>query len=422
MKKYILIITLIIGSLFILSAEEREYTLTWGWGNETESLAISSHGLASLTFDSLSYPIEMINIPWLRVSARVANTAVQGAFGTWIFMTLVHEGSHLQTINQYGGSGKIVPEFLSGHYEIDITYNQVSALERAMICSSGPELSTLLGQKYIEEMYSGKPSPFYSFTFMISSKLIDNWIYSMKCYQILDDPNGWVEERTYAGKPSPLKYDMIGYTLSLAENYGYYSWIPQDSQWLYEPVNINDYINPFFEDQMERIVTAYTLAALLDPALYLGIAGLYKYIVKGEITSEVPMFHFGDFNFMPSVQAYMGHKGAENWWYLYMNVGEIPFHTYFRHGGNLHESIYGWGAEINNIPLGDFGALGGRIDVWTDGGFLIELNNSWSFEQISSTIFATAGYKSEGYIPGFTEDDQLFFTLGWKQGIDWKSN
>jgi hypothetical protein len=117
------------------------------------------------------------------------------------------------------------------------------------------------------------------------------------------------------------------------------------------------------------------------------------------------MVRLGNTRVMPSVRANLGELGAENYYDLYLltpRSGTILL--YYRQGGNLHDQLYGGGAEINHLSLASSFRLSTQLDYWHNertGGNGINAMETLRYA-VSDRFFlsASAGYKTKGGLIG----------------------
>jgi hypothetical protein len=384
---------------------ERNYQFVWGNKPNIEALSIDIHSTSSFLFEQMNYGIannhsKYIN-NWI---VRFINLGFQGSVGTWIFITIPHETAHYLRGKESGVEDikiHLEAKFGGGYYTVNTRLNENTPVERLMITTAGPELSTLVSYQQIKDMYSGKPIPPHYSIFQIGAKYVDGYNYYSRVKSFEKDPSQWLNEKkeNYSKDRSPLKFDPLGFTITLAEQYGYYdSWLPKDSIWLWEPDDISLYKNEFLADQFKRMRTSYLLA-LFDPSIINSLYASAKYILTGDLYSNVFMIPAGKIKFMPSIRANMGMWGIENYFdmhFLYKN--KLPFSIYYRHGGNLVENIYGFGAEISEVKASDHLILNFQGDYWNKNGFNITSGIQYTFKRIN--VLASLGYKTYGSLIG----------------------
>ena len=384
---------------------KRDYLFVWGSKPNIEAFSLDVHSTSSFLFERLNSAIARSSSKYINNGfIRFLNLGFQGSIGTWVFITIPHETAHYLRGKESGIEDvkiHLEAKFMGGFYTVDTRLNENTPIERLMVTTAGPELSTLVSYLQIKDMYSGKPIPPHYSIFQIGAKYVDGYNYYSRVKDFQEDPNKWLDEKkkNYSNYRSPLKFDPLGFTLTLAENYGYYdTWLPKDSVWFWEPNDISLYKNEFVVDQFKRMKNAYLLA-LLDPSIINSLYSAIKYIIYGDLYTRVFMIPVGSIKFMPSIRANMGMWGIENYFdihLLYKN--KLPFSVYYRQGGNLDEDIYGFGAEVSNINISDYINMNFQGDYWNKEGFNINSGIQFKYKRIY--LLAKLGYKTYGSLIG----------------------
>ena len=392
---------------------KRDYLFVWGSEPNIDALSIDVHSTSSFLFERLNYEIARNSSKYINNGfIRFLNLGFQGSVGTWIFITIPHETAHYLRGKESGIENikiHLEAKFMGGYYTVFTKLNENTPTERLMVTTAGPELSTLVSYQQIKDMYSGKPIPPHYSIFQIGAKYVDGYNYYSRVKDFQEDPSKWLNEKkgNYSNDRSPLKFDPLGFTLTLAEKYGYYdSWLPKDSIWFWEPNDINMYENEFVRDQFRRMKKSYLLA-LLDPSIINSLYVSAKYIIKGDLYSNVFMIPAGNIKFMPSIRANIGMWGIENYFdihFLYKNI--LPFSIYYRQGGNLVEDIYGFGAEVSNLMVSDYIKINFKGDYWNKKGFNISSRIQYNYKRVY--LLAKLGYKTYGSLIGEPWDKGVY--------------
>ena len=384
---------------------QRNYLFVWGTNPNINALSLDVHSTSSFMFERLNYAIASSSSKYINNGfVRFLNLGFQGSIGTWIFITIPHETAHYLRGKESGLEDVKVhleAKFFGGYYTVNTKLNENTPIERLMVTTAGPELTTLISYHQVKDMYSGKPIPPHYSIFQIGAKFVDGYNYYSRVKDFQEDPNKWLNEKkeNFSNDRSPLKFDPIGFTLTLAENYGYYdSWLPKDSIWFWEPDDISLYNNEFVADQFKRMKNAYLLA-LFDPSIINSLFCAIKYIIYGDLYSDVYMIPIGRLKFMPSIRANMGMWGIENYFDLhFLYDHKLPISMYYRHGGNLNENIYGFGSEISNLKVFDHVNLNLEVDYWKNDGFNISTEMQYKYKRI--ILLANLSYKTYGSLIG----------------------
>lgn len=171
---------------------------------------------------------------------------------------------------------------------------------------------------------------------------------------------------------------------------------------------------------------------LLDPMTYYHIAGSFYYIFSGK-DMKVPMIPLAqDLSYLPNVSVKLAPYGLETYVENYFLYKESLVYLYVK-AGRFHpnELYYGMGFEGENLYHYQSLSLGCRVDAWMQPNFLFNwsLHNvlegaypqepfEVSFEKVPGgsfalvskygffdnkvSVFADLGYKSKGYLPGYS--------------------
>lgn len=395
------------------------YKFTWGYKASVDELSTNVYSLSSLSFNAMNSAISHSTNRYVNNAlTRALNLGVQSSIGTWVFVTLPHELSHYIR-GKEGNIGDISvhlePKFMGGYYSLSTSPSLNTAEERLMITTAGMEFSTQLAYRHQREMYSGSPTPPYAFIFLLSAKYVDGYNYYLRTKGFRNDPAKWLsakrEQYAYTGV-SPLKFDPIGYTITLAEKYDYYPWLPADEAWPYEPDDPSRYLNAFTEDQFDRIRKAQLLA-LADPALVSSLYASVKYILNGTEQQRAWMLKFADnrLALMPGIRANLGLWGAENYFDVHGRYVSIPFRVYYRQGGNMHETVRGAGIAIDKIHLAHALNSSWEVDYWSiRNGFHISSEIDYRMNDLH--LYVKAGYKTHGSLIGKTYQQGAYALLG----------
>ena len=384
-----------------------------GYPLSVESGSRTAIGLTTVLFESVNSSIKWLN--WDNVFVRVGNVlGLQLLIGASLYGTIPHEffGHYAATLNAHMAPTVFDLNFPlpGGHTEYYTTYAQTSAESRAVISAAGPEVSENTAYEATKIIYSGKPFPTYIGNYLLGAKIVDGIVYlGNSLDSFLKDP-GHYDKSDYWSDP-------FQYGLAIAEKYGYYSALNLDNQvWPYQPSDPGVYVNQFLKDLNRRMWIAYTLQ-LIDPALIYFIYGNYQYIVNGDTRINSFMFEAGPVQFMPSIRANLGLIGPENYFDLFLIVNrELPMNVYFRIGGNMLESIYGFGLEIRKIRFLGF-EDSFQLDFWkadrSELGFNVytEITYLWTdFFNPSLSV----GYKTYGNVMGKPISGGIYGYLGFK--------
>lgn len=398
----------------------KEYHLEYGSLPNIESGARTTVGINSLMFDMINHSLK--NSRWNNALTRTFNAGfVQFYLGLFTFAAAPHEFfGHYSRAREFGITPKISLAFpvISGDDVFKVTYH-VPVIERQMIVSSGPELTMGVAREELKEIYGGKPAPSYAGNFLLAGKIIDMLMYTQNNVKpFIKDPEKFYMDNASYFRRNPVPNDPLSYVLALTESYGYYdSFVPKNAIWLYRPPNLNVYVNDFFKDQYKRMKRSQILA-LMDPALLYFFYGNYQYIAHDQATFTPFMFNVSGYRFMPSIRAYLGELGAENYYDLYLVTpsGQQVI-VYYRQGGNMFDQIYGGGVEVGKIRIAGNYTLTSQADFWYN-----ERSDKSNFNIMESVdyditkrwlISISLGYKTKGQIAGKPYFDGLYGYSGF---------
>lgn len=400
----------------------KNYKFVWGLNSSIDELATNTTSLSNLAFDQMNNIIRNSNSKWVNNPvSRCLNIGIQGTVGTWMFITLPHELAHTVRGTEGGIndlSVKLEAKFMGGYYTINTSPAESSPTARLMTTSAGTEHSTLIAYNLTKEMYSGSYISPYSFIILFGAKYVDGYSYYLRTKEFNNNPDKWLsnQKENYSYLTiSPLKFDPLSYTITLAEKYGYYdSWLPKNEKWIFEPANLEDYINEFTDDQFDRMRKTQLLA-LADPALLFSAYATIDYIISGKERTKaimIPLFN-KSLKIMPGIRANMGTWGYENYFDIHaMYKNQIPIRAYYRQGGNLQEEVKGVGFQIENISLTPKLHSLYEFDYWTIGsGFHVSAAFDYQINKLH--LHSKLGYKSYGSLIGKPYQNGLYANLGF---------
>lgn len=169
---------------------------------------------------------------------------------------------------------------------------------------------------------------------------------------------------------------------------------------------------------------------LLDPMLYYNIGAEWYYIFTGK-KLKIPMIHIGKLAWLPNISVQLAPYGLEYYLENYFLYKEAPFYTYIKGGAYSGMEYFGTGLRYDEMFSHENFSVGIRIDGWYQPNFLVD----WTLEELSDHVrplssivssmtckwgvaaslvsrwrirdtltffYSDLGYKTKGYLPGFS--------------------
>mgnify|MGYP007032850742 CR=1 FL=1 len=184
---------------------------------------------------------------------------------------------------------------------------------------------------------------------------------------------------------------------------------------------------PFSLDKLKQAMNRNAL----DPLLFISIYnGLMKYLWSGDPISRIPMLKFGSIKYLPSMHIGLTPFGVETHLENYLIIDEVLYTIMFSKGDEtFHSGWGGLGAQISYpFAQSDF-SMDVSINLWNQpalrlGGSETDmgggLGGAVSFRsyfripnrKIPLKAVVELGYKSAGFLEGYTLDTSPIIQLG----------
>lgn len=246
----------------------------------------------------------------------------------------------------------------------------------------------------------------------------------------------WLSSGRIEGRQSTLylfsSLTLLGYTFSVKEN-------PQEASKEGNDIsNFLFFLNSTYQDSYLSYTKTRNLSlmGLLDPFLYYAILSQWIYDAYC-VPIWIPMLRLGPVQYLPSARLALTPFGLQGYLENFFLINSVPTYLYFKWGQNGPNQYWGVGVESPKVFRWKTGSLGFRMDVWHQPHVLFEpgtlsaqelydlpagtaipplyptsVLNAESFGTAFSfmgaqnlgkwpiSLFAEAGYKTAGYLPG----------------------
>ncbi len=412
----------------------RHYEIQYGTNPNIETGSQSAIGVSSLLFDQTNRLIKnKIKNKTGNLFARIGNFGlVQFYFGAQLYATIPHEYfGHYSRAKEFGITPKLALNFpsLGGDNIFFVTQN-MPVLQRQMISASGPEVTATIAYKATQQLYTDDYSPTYIGNFLLSGKIIDQYIYLQNNVKpFLDNPNGYYKNQADYFKGNPVPNDPLSYVLALTESYGYYdSFLDKNKTWVQQFPDMGVYTqNDFIKDQYKRMKSAY-LQTMLDPTNLYFLYANALYLAKGETFFKPFMFQIKNVSFMPSIRANLGENGIENYYDMFFRVKNLPaFSVYYKTGGNMFHQTKGIGTEFRGLKINDRIKINGQLDYWNNertktNNFNVATGINLTDRKNLFSIVGNIGYKSYGNLMGKPFSEGVYGFIGLGMNLRYKNN
>lgn len=214
---------------------------------------------------------------------------------------------------------------------------------------------------------------------------------------------------------------------------------------VFNPHDIEAYIfllNIMYPDDYLNIETLRGTLKLnwLDPMIYYSMASAWYYIFTGK-SLYIPMIKVGSVSFLPNISIQLAPYGLEYYLENYLIYKDSPIYTYIKGGKHSQMEYFGCGVHYDEILKGSDISMGLRFDAWYQPNFL----SNWTLEEFAEKMrpirtltgvlkrkpgmsvsivsrycirdtltffYSDIGYKSKGYLPGFTLNASPTIRLG----------
>ncbi|WP_420421003.1 hypothetical protein [Simkania sp.] len=179
----------------------------------------------------------------------------------------------------------------------------------------------------------------------------------------------------------------------------------------------------------------------LDVFTYYSFGAWWYYVATGK-QFKVPMFKIGKVKFLPSFKVTLAPYGLEKNLEGYFAINGAPLYVYGKWGDHGGVSFYGAGIDFDQMLSWKGGIFGFKLDVWYQPdfqqptrvfdvlvddvnpavpglkdrslGFAGSLISRWYLTGGGSPLYlyTEAGYKSKGYLPGYSLDRGFIGRVG----------
>ena len=249
----------------------------------------------------------------------------------------------------------------------------------------------------------------------------------------------WMESLRLDPKKASLyleaHLDLVNYVLSMEDSF----WFSDTGH------DIKSYIfwlnNTYFEDELKTSdLKDAAIVNLLDPMMYYSIGSYFYYIFTGN-DIKIPMIDIKGVKFLPNFRLGLAPYGPEYFLENFLSYKNRAIYSYLRVGNHNNNTFWGVGIEYPKLYEFNLNTIGFRFDlfhqpkIYSKEAMTIfeeiqvgytpqELNKmiygisanivyDRKFSKKSNiSIFTEIGYKTDGYIPGFSLEKGLIFRLG----------
>jgi hypothetical protein len=179
---------------------------------------------------------------------------------------------------------------------------------------------------------------------------------------------------------------------------------------------------------------------LIDPMIYYSIGAWWYYVFTGNALG-IPMIHIGDLAWLPNLSVQLAPYGIEYYMEHYFLYKERPIYAYLKAGECAGLEYFGAGMHYDELFFQENFSVGFRWDTWYQPNFLVNwtiaefsegkrpihtyassLKSKWgtsasivSRMRIQDTLtffYSDLGYKTKGYLPGFSLKQSPIIRLG----------
>ena len=203
------------------------------------------------------------------------------------------------------------------------------------------------------------------------------------------------------------------------------------------------WMNRLYPDNKISIsyLTRQSLYNWLDVFTYYSFGAWWYYVATGK-QFNVPMLEIGKVKFLPSFKITLAPYGLEKNLEGYFTINKVPLYVYAKWGDHGGVSFYGAGIDFDQMLSWKGGIFGFKLDVWYQPDFqqptrvfdvLVDdvnpavpglqdrsvgiagsLISRWYLTGGNSPLYlyTEAGYKSKGYLPGYSLDRGFIGRVG----------
>jgi len=181
------------------------------------------------------------------------------------------------------------------------------------------------------------------------------------------------------------------------------------------------------------------LINFLDPFSYFSLYSWWYYVFTGR-TMPIPMFKIGQVSYLPGVRMALAPYGFEYYVENFFVYKSQPYYFYVKWGDHGGVSYRGIGFEGEKLGSWNWGSLGCKIDIWHQPKFFLstKIFDALAFPELAVapsrskeygaavslitrwnlgkkkliSLYVEGGYKSQGYLPGYSLDKGVVARLG----------
>ncbi|NGX34856.1 MAG: hypothetical protein K1060chlam1_01215 [Candidatus Anoxychlamydiales bacterium] len=249
----------------------------------------------------------------------------------------------------------------------------------------------------------------------------------------------WMESLRLDPKKASLylqsHLDLLNYGYSLKDNF------------LFADTghDIESYIfwlnNTYYDDELKISDLKRAVAVnFLDPMMYYAIGAYFYYIFTGS-DIKIPMITIKNVKFLPNVRLGLAPYGIEYFIENFLSYKNRAIYSYLRVGNHNNNTYFGVGLEYPRLCEFNLNTIGFRADLYHQpkiyskeamtifeglqvgytkeeldemiygAAFSIIYDRKFS-KKSDMSIFTEIGYKTDGFLPGFSVEKGVVFRLG----------
>lgn len=155
------------------------------------------------------------------------------------------------------------------------------------------------------------------------------------------------------------------------------------------------------EELTESRIRALSWMNLADPFLYYSAFASIYYISKGK-SLPIPMIPICDWGYLFGAHLGLTPFGPEYYMDNFLLKESRPIYFYIKGGAHAENQYFGAGFYSPKLIRRDKWSLGMRLDGWSQTQWGISSSLIASYHHKKSGIKAEIGYKTTGYLPGYS--------------------
>jgi len=199
--------------------------------------------------------------------------------------------------------------------------------------------------------------------------------------------------------------------------------------------------NTYYEDELKSSdLKEAVIVNFLDPMIYYSIGSFFYYIFTGK-DIKIPMIDIKGVKFLPNFRLGLAPYGPEYFLENFFSYKNRAIYSYLRAGNYNNNTFWGIGLEYPKLYEFNLNTIGFRFDLFhqpkiyskeamtifdrVQVGYTSEELNHMIYGMAANiiydrrfskksniSIFTEIGYKTEGFIPGFSLEKGPIFRLG----------